>query len=299
LLRRAAIDIGTNSVRLLVADVDGHRVAPITRAMEMTRLGARTDASGVLAAPAIARTAEVVRNFAQRAQEAGATAVTAIGTSAIRDASNRDELFAALAPLAVQVLTGDEEADLGYRGVRAGAGVGRGTLLVIDIGGGSTELVVGDADDVMARVSLQAGAVRLTERFLHSDPVADVDAEALAREVSLLLGGVRERFLGARAAVGVGGTITTLATIDQGLEPYDPERVHGYRLTREKVASLARGLCAMPLALRRRLPGLQPARADIICAGALIAETVMEDLRVAELAASECDLLWGAVLAPA
>jgi exopolyphosphatase/guanosine-5'-triphosphate,3'-diphosphate pyrophosphatase len=295
-VRRAAIDIGTNSVRLLVADVVGNRVAPVSRSMEITRLGEKTDASGVLSETAIARTAAAVRSFRARARAAGASRISAIGTSAVRDASNRSALFEAVAPLAVRVLTGDEEAEMGYRGVRAGARAHAGPLLVVDIGGGSTELVLGDGDDVLSRASLRAGAVRMTERFLHGDPPPDVDAESLAREVSLLLTAARHRFHGAPAAIGVGGTMTTLAAIDQSLEPYDPERVHGYRLTRAKIASIARGLCAMPLALRRRLPGLQPARADIICAGALIARTILEDLDVREIEVSESDLLWGAVL---
>lgn len=294
---RATIDIGTNSVRLLVANVAGGRIVPLLRRMEITRLGEGLDESGVLVPQAIGRTVRAVREFYQEARAAGARRIIVFGTSAVREAQNRKTLERDLKPIRLKVLTGEQEAELSFRGVIAGLAGLSGPVLVLDVGGGSTEIVVGTRDAVRARVSLMVGAVRLTERFCRSDPVADVETEALCRTVSAALRRHRPTLAGATQAVGVGGTVTTLAAVDQGLDPYDPERVHGYRMATSRVASIARGLCAMPLAMRARLPGLQPQRADIICAGALIVQTVLEDLEMPDIVASESDLLWGALLA--
>ncbi|MDR5683808.1 MAG: Ppx/GppA phosphatase family protein [Armatimonadota bacterium] len=293
---RAAIDIGTHSVRLLVAEITGGRVVPVLRRMEITRLGEGLDDALILAPQAIGRTVRAVREFFDQARAAGARRVVVFGTSAVREARNRATLERDLSPICLRVLTGTQEADLAFRGVVAGLDGLPQPALVVDVGGGSTELVLGTREAVRSRVSLPLGAVRLTERFCRSDPVADVEAEALCRTVSAALRPHRSTFAGAAQAVGVGGTVTSLAAIDQGLDPYDPQRVHGYRIPASRLASIARGLCAMPLALRRRLPGLQPQRAEVICAGALIVQTVLEEIGLPDIVASEADLLWGALL---
>ncbi|MCS7173640.1 MAG: Ppx/GppA family phosphatase [Armatimonadetes bacterium] len=295
-MRRAAIDIGTNSVRLLVAEVENGRITPLTQRMEITRLGEGLAHSPVLAPQAIGRTVRAVREFAEMARALGAESLVVFGTSALREAHNRATLERDLKPLRVRILTGEQEAELSFFGALVGLPDLRGRILVLDVGGGSTELTVGTRERIESRVSLPLGAVRMTERFIRSDPAAEVELEALSRTAASLLSPYRRTFLRPDVAVGVGGTATTLVAVDQALEPYDPARVHGTRLTQQKVSSMARGLCAMPLALRRRLPGLQPQRADVICAGAVLLATLLRELEIPELLVSESDLLWGALL---
>ncbi len=294
--RRAAVDVGTHSVRLLVADVEGGHVRPVLRRLEVTNLGEGMDRSRVLLPQAIGRTVRAVREFWQLAHRSGAERVVVVGTAAVREASNRSTLVRDLYPVPLRVLTGEEEAELGYLGVRAGLAELADPVLVVDVGGGSTELVLGSGQHVLRKVSLPVGSVRVTERYLHADPPADVERLAARREVAECLRPHRAAFGGARAAVGVGGTVTTLAAVDMGLDPYDPDRVHGWKLSAARVHALARGLCAMPVALRRRVPGLLPERAEVICGGALVVQTVLESLQLSELTASESDLLWGVVL---
>ncbi|GBD30213.1 Guanosine-5'-triphosphate,3'-diphosphate pyrophosphatase [bacterium HR32] len=296
-MRRAAIDVGTHSVRLLVADVLEGEVRPVVRRLEITRLGEGADRSRVLVPQAIGRTVRAVREFWRVAHEAGADRVVVVGTSAVREASNRSTLERDLHPIPLVVLDGDAEAELSFRGVRAGLRDLPDPLLVLDVGGGSTELVLGSGDRVVRKVSVPVGSVRLRERCLHSDPPADVEVQALRREVLDCVRPHRASLSGATRAVGVGGTVTSLAAVDLSLDPYDPDRVHGHVLSAGRVASLARGLCAMPLGLRRRIPGLQPERADVICAGALILETLVALFGLEAVVASESDLLWGALLA--
>lgn len=295
-MRRAAIDVGTHSVRLLVADVVDGSLRPVLRRLEVTRLGEGVDRTGLLLPQAIGRTVRAVREFWRLAREAGAERVVAVGTSAVREAANRSTLLRDLKPVELRVLTGEEEAELGYLGVRAGLGGVEDPLLVVDVGGGSTELVLGTGQDVVRKVSLPVGSVRLTERYLHGDPPAPVEVQAARQEVVEHLLPHRPALAGARTAVGVGGTVTSLAAVDLALEVYDPDRVHGHRLAASRLQDLVRGLCAMPVALRRSLPGLLPERADVICGGALVVRAVVEVLQLRELVASESDLLWGAVL---
>ncbi|MFN3286426.1 MAG: exopolyphosphatase [bacterium] len=294
-MRRAAIDVGTHSVRLLVADVQDGTVRPVLRRLEVTRLGEGVDRTGLLLPQAIGRTVRAVRAFWRLAEQAGAERVTVVGTSAVREAANRFTLMRDLRPIQLRVLSGEEEAELGYRGVRAGL-PGVADPLVVDVGGGSTELVCGSGDQVRYRVSLPVGSVRLTERYLHADPPTDVEVHAARQEVAECLRPHRQSLTGPRVAVGVGGTVTSVAAVDLSLHPYDPDRVHGHRLPAPRLRSLARGLCTMPLALRRCLPGLLPERADVICGGAVVLETVVEVLQLAEVVASEADLLWGVIL---
>ncbi|MCL6498938.1 MAG: Ppx/GppA family phosphatase [Firmicutes bacterium] len=295
-MRRAAIDVGTHSVRLLVADVQDGVVRPVLRRLEVTRLGEGVDRTGLLLPQAIGRTVRAVRTFWRLAEQAGAERVTVVGTSAVREAANRSTLIRDLKPIPLRVLTGEEEAELGYRGVRAGVPDVADPVLAVDVGGGSTELVCGSGEQVRYRVSLPVGSVRLTERYLHADPPTEVEALAARQEVADCLRPHRHALAGPRVAVGVGGTVTSLAAVDLSLDPYDPDRVHGHRLSATRLRSLARGLCTMPVSLRRRLPGLLPERADVICGGALVLETVVEVLELAEVVASEADLLWGVIL---
>ncbi len=296
-MRRAAIDVGTHSVRLLVADVDHGQIRPVLRRLEITRLGEGLDLGRVLIPQAIGRTVQAVREFWRIAHEAGAESVVVVGTSAVREALNRSTLKRNLHPIPLVVLDGDAEAELSFQGVLAGLKGLPDPLLVLDIGGGSTELVLGTGQRVVRKKSFPLGSVRLREQYLHSDPPADVELEALRREVLNCVRPHRTSLSGAIRAVGVGGTVTSLAAVDLSLDPYDPDRVHGHVLSAARVNSLTRGLCTMPLALRQRIPGLQPERADVICAGAAILDTLLALFRLEAVVASESDLLWGALLA--
>ena len=297
------IDIGTNSVRLLVADVHGSlrsspRLRPVLRHLEITRLGERLTPGGRIQPGAAVRTAEAVKRCLELASDAGVADPVLVGTYALRIAQNPDELVARL-DYPVRILTGAEEARLGYRGVVAGLGSSRirSRLLVIDIGGGSVELTWGHRALIEASQSMPAGVVVLTERFLAHDPPLPTEIAALRDHLTRTLDpGLSMAFRKPPGIAGVGGTITTMAAIEQRLSPYDPERVHGYRLSRSSVDRLTSELVALPLAKRRRLPGLQPERADIIVAGALVLQHLLARTGVRSMIVSETDLLWALAL---
>jgi exopolyphosphatase/guanosine-5'-triphosphate,3'-diphosphate pyrophosphatase len=287
--RVAAVDLGTNSTRLLVADVDGDAVRELMRRTEITRLGEGVDERRRLLPVPVARVRNVLSEFRREAERLGAERTLAIATSAVRDAENGEAFLGELEwsyGFATRLLSGDEEAEMTLRGVRCGRDLPSGAL-VLDVGGGSTELI---SDDL--RVSLDVGSVRLTERFLHSDPPARDELDDCAAAVRALLPDAAPA-----AAVGVAGTVTTLAALELGR--YDPEQVHGFRLTRDRVEAQVERLAALPLAGRRELPGLEPARAPVIVGGAVIVREVLARYGLAEIEVSEHDLLTGAALAAA
>jgi exopolyphosphatase/guanosine-5'-triphosphate,3'-diphosphate pyrophosphatase len=299
-VRVAVVDIGTNSTRLLVADVGDGRVREVTRRSTVTRLGRGVDTSAQLSAEAIEDVCFVVGNYIDLYEELGAERVNAIATSAVRDASNSQMFLAELRErfaLGARILNGAEEAGLTYAGASADRPP-RERTLVIDIGGGSTELIVGDGPEVGFYASLQAGTVRHTERYLKSDPAEPAHLEDLAADVRGLIG---ESLAGAALAranegIAVAGTPTSLAAIDQDLEPYDPERVHGYRLTLDSMQHMLSELAAMPLTERLQVRGLQPGRAATIVAGVVILIQAMRAFGLTEIEVSEHDILWGAAL---
>lgn len=301
---RAAVDVGSNSCRLLVVDADG---APVVREMEITRLGKGVDERGHLDDGALERTLEVISRYRQRWEEHGvpAEAVRIGATSAVRDAEDRDRFFHAVEErtgVRAVVLSGDEEARATFGGVAARLDV-PSPLVVLDVGGGSTELIVGGRDgDVVAAVSLQLGSVRLTERLLHGDPPTGDEIRAAREEVRSRLedGGRRLGDRGADPAegtlVGVAGTVTTLTALHLDLDVYDPEAIHGTRLPRAVVDELTDVLLRMPVADRADLPQVSPGREDVIAGGALIVRGVMERFGHRELVTSEADILDGLVL---
>jgi len=294
--RVGAVDMGTNSTRLLVADVEAAGIAEVERLLRITRLGDRVDADGRLADAAMARVHGVLEEYAARARELGAERVLATATSAVRDARNGREFLDAVARrhgFETRLLSGREEAGLTYRGVTSRLAAGPGTL-VCDIGGGSTELVLGGPDGVDDAVSLDIGCVRMSERCLRSDPPGDDEIAALREAAAALL--PREITSRAATLVGVAGTVTTLATIDRGLDREIPEEIDGHRLAPETVESLLRRLAALPLAERREVRGLMPERAPTIVAGAAIAAEVLRATGAAEMVVSERDILHGAAL---
>ncbi len=289
----AAIDIGTNSVRLLVLDAAG---AELERTMRMTRLGQGVDVSQVLAPEAIARTVAVLAEYAARLPSHGVTRVRVTATSAARDARNGAVFFdAAEAALGVrpELLSGDAEARLSFDGATHGLTRGDGPFLVIDLGGGSTEFVLGDAAPEAA-ISLQMGCVRMTERHLHTDPPTREERAACADDVRALLPGVRAVMdvKRARRVIGLAGTVTALSAMQLGLTKYDATRTHHSRLTFAQVATLCDRLAEANVGQRRAML-VEPARAEVIVGGALVLSTLLGELDLDELLVSERDILDG------
>jgi len=285
--RIAAIDIGTNSTRLLVAERCSGGLKAMETRLITTRLGEGMG-SGVLLPGAMERTMEAVNSFYQIAQRLGAERVVAAATSAVRDASNRDEFLDGVrrkTGLRVRVLSGEEEAAMSYRGVLSGLTVVPRSTVVVDVGGGSTEFIWNQGGRLRL-ASVNVGAVRMTE--------ADLGEEEVAARLNPALVEVRRSQI--KTLVGVGGTITTLAAIDQGLVQYDPDRVHGYCLSATNVSDILKMLKRMDVEERKQVPGLQPERADIIVAGVTIVKAIMDGLGQGQLLVSECDILYGLVL---
>jgi exopolyphosphatase / guanosine-5'-triphosphate,3'-diphosphate pyrophosphatase len=298
-IRVGAVDMGTNSTRLLVADIDGAELTEVERLLRITRLGDRVDADGRLSGAGMERVHAVLDGYAETARGLGAERVVATATSAVRDAANGAEFLAEVERrhgFETRLLSGREEAELTYRGVTSRLAAGAGTL-VCDIGGGSTELVLGGPDGVDDAVSLDIGCVRMSERCLHSDPPADAELAKLREAAAALLpAGIVGR---AKQLVGVAGTVTTLATIDLGLDREIPEEIDGHRLAAATVEALLRRLAVMPLAERRGVRGLMTERAPTIVAGAAIAAEVLRATRADAMVVSERDILHGAALAAA
>jgi len=283
-MRVGVVDLGTNSTRLLVADVDGEEVEEVSRRTTITRLGEGVDERRKLLPLPIARVRNVLSDYRRELEELGAERVLAIGTSALRDAENGEAFLGEIEwsyGFATRLLSGEEEAALTRRGVANGRTLNGGTL-VLDVGGGSTELITADR-----QTSLDVGSVRLTERHLHRDPPARDELEAAARTVRDALPPLR-----AEDAIGVAGTVTTLAALELG--GYDPERVHGHRLSRKAVELQLERLASLPLAERQELPGLEPERAPVIVGGAIVVREVLDRYGLEVLEASERDLLHGA-----
>lgn len=298
--RVAVVDIGSNSTRLLVADVLDGRIEELERRSVVTRLARGVDLSGQLSTEAIDAVCDTIADYASIYEEMGAERIVALATSAVRDASNGEAFIAELRErfdLGARILDGDQEAQLTYAGATAGRPPPNGTL-VVDIGGGSTELVVGTGEDVAFRTSVQAGVVRQTERHVQSDPPQAAELEELATDVRGLLDEAMSEEPSAHAADGiaVAGTATSLAAIDMELEPYDAEKVQGHRMGLEPIQRVLSRLASMPLIERREVPGLHPDRAPTIVAGIVILIEVMRAFGLVELEFSEHDILWGAAL---
>jgi exopolyphosphatase/guanosine-5'-triphosphate,3'-diphosphate pyrophosphatase len=308
--RVAAVDCGTNSIRLLVADVDdaGH-LSDVDRRMEIVRLGQGIDVSGRIAPEAMERTLAATREYAARCRELGAEAVRFVATSASRDASNADEFVAGVREafgeldVAPEVVTGDAEAELSFTGATGeltGAGV-RGPYLVVDLGGGSTELVRGTGH-VEAGLSVDVGSVRLTERHLHGDPPTDDEVVAARADVATTLDTAEQRvdLTGIGAVVGLAGSITTITAHALRLDAYDREAVHLARLPLDRHREACRELWGMTRAQRAALPYVHPGRVDVIGAGALVWHEVLGRVALrspgVDVVTSEHDILDGIAL---
>ncbi|MBI4898715.1 MAG: Ppx/GppA family phosphatase [Actinobacteria bacterium] len=300
-MRVAAIDIGTNSTRVLVADVDGERISELFRHSIVTRLGDRVDQMGRLADDARQRVFDVLAGYRDEYVKAGAERVGGVATSAVRDSANGAEFVAEIDRrygIAIDLIDGDREAQLTFTGACSGDAVGGTPTVVVDIGGGSTEFITGVAGRLDHHVSTNIGAVRHSERFLTTDPPTAEQLEVLIDSVTAEIREVvpadeRERV---RRGVGVAGTPTVLASVDQQLEHFDPWKVHGYAITRDACERLLHELAALKLADRREVTGLHPDRAPTIVAGAAILLATMREFALDEVTVSEHDILYGIAL---
>lgn len=302
--RLAAIDIGTVTTRLLIADVGEDSIAEVERSTDITQLGAGLTATGRLADDAIERVAAVIGRYAEAIRARGVEHVTALATSAARDAANGDRFVARLTELGVtpRIIGGDREAELSFLGATWGRE--GDDLLVVDCGGGSTELIVGGIDPrrtpaavIDAARSVDVGSRRMTELFLHSDPPTRTELDAARAWAADELRGFFERLdRRPREAIGLAGTVTSLAAIRMELAVYDSARVHGFELSGSDLSDLLEMLAALPLARRREVVGLHPERAGVIVAGTLILETALALAGLDRLVVSEHDLLYGILL---
>jgi exopolyphosphatase/guanosine-5'-triphosphate,3'-diphosphate pyrophosphatase len=309
--RVAAIDCGTNSIRLLVADVPAEGAhTDLLRRMEVVRLGQGVDATGRLAPEAIERTRKVLAEYADQARDLGATAVRMAATSATRDAANRqdfEDMVVGTLGQTPDVITGREEAELSFLGATASldaAAAAHGNpppsppFLVVDIGGGSTEFVLGDAGGVRAARSVDIGCVRLTERHLHDDPPTADQVRRAEDDIRAALADVGAAVPVARAAslIGLAGSVTTVAALALELPAYDADAIHGSRVSADAVCGVTADLLAATRATRAAMPVMHPGRVDVIGAGALILWLVMDEFGLGEVVVSEHDILDGIAL---
>jgi len=298
--RVAAVDCGTNSVRLLVADAGPDGKADVHREMRIVRLGQDVDRTGELAPEALERTRAALVDYAATCAELGVEATRMVATSATRDAGNREEFTAMVQQalgVAPEVISGHEEAELSFTGATSGLDPSDGPFLVMDIGGGSTELVLGSTH-VEASRSVDVGCVRLTERHLHTDPPTVDEVAAAQADVHDALELVRavvpvER---ARTSVGLAGSVTTVAALALELPSYDSDAIHLSSLGAQQVRDVTACLLSMTRAYRARVPVIHPGRVDVISAGALILRTLVDELALQSVLVSETDILDGIAL---
>lgn len=301
-MRIGAVDIGSNSTRLLLADVDDGRISEISRESIVTRLGDGVDSSGALNEAAILRVIDALTLYAGEIALAKCDRIGGVATSAVREASNGGEFaerISAETGIAIDVIGGDREAQLTFTGASSGDVLdGDGRSMVVDIGGGSTEFIVGEGGELLFHESTRLGAVRQSERHLPTDPPPPGEIDALLDEATEIIeSAVPPEFRrGITRGIGVAGTPTVLAAVDQALVPFDPWKVHGYGITREACAEMLNRLASLPLEQRREVPGLHPDRAPTIVAGAAILLATMRAFDLDTITVSEHDILYGVAL---
>ncbi len=300
-MRLASIDIGTNSVKLAVAEVEDQKIKNIIlERTEITRLGEDINKTNMLRQEAMDRTLEILKDFKLMADNFGAQEIIAVATSAMRDAKNRDEFIKSVNDtinIEPWVVTGDEEAELTFIGACSDPQLYPKKLALVDVGGGSTELILGQNGKIEDKFSINAGCVRLTEEFIHSDPISTDEIQNMLKAIiSLFYSRLSRIDMSERELVGVGGTITTLAAIHQGINDYKADSIHRYVMSKEDIVSLLSYLKRMSLEERKKIQGLHPKRADIIVAGAAIFSTIMEILKAREIIVSTRGLRYGTLL---
>jgi exopolyphosphatase/guanosine-5'-triphosphate,3'-diphosphate pyrophosphatase len=298
--RFAFIDIGTNTILCLIAELrDGGRFRVLNDLAEITRLGGAVDRTGLISLEGEQRSSAVLRRYLDTCKTLGVEEVIAVGTSALRDARNSFEVrqrWRAELGLDVRVIAGDEEAGYSFLAVQKGLSLSGQELLVIDIGGGSTEFIRGNESGVTQALSTNLGSVRLTERFLRSDPVSDEEIADMSGAIDRELDGLREHWLDLRAPsiwVGIAGTFTTLAAVEKQLTRYSHSMVHGSNLTHPEVQRQVRLFQSKTLAERKTIPGLEPKRADVILAGAFLIDRMMMLFGARQLIVSDQGVRYG------
>lgn len=305
MVRIGAVDIGTNSVRLLVADVDEqHRLRTAHRMGEISRLGEGLDRTGIIDEPAAVRTLDCIERFVQEAEYSGASRIRVAGTNALRTARNGPDVaqrFSRRIGYDVEILSGEEEARLVFIAVLSGLTAPHGRSVVVDIGGGSTEIITGEGEECLRVLSLELGCVRLTERFLAGDPPAAEELQRIRDHVRDIYDERLPALNGPPVdrAIGVGGTVTAFAALDLGLPKYDPSRIENHLISKERIHAIERQLCEIPLSERRELAGVSRGRADVIPAGSVILSEFVNRFPVSGVHVSTRGLRYGLVLSEA
>lgn len=296
-MKIGTIDIGTNSMRLLIGDYIDGKVEHRRKFINTTRIGQDVDKDGYISEEAIKRNIEALKQFSNICKEENCEHVYSMGTSALRDSTNGHE-FVELAKqevgIDVEIISGEEESNLGFRGVLEGL-ENDDDILVIDIGGGSTEFIIGDKEGIKFVKSENVGALRMTEKFLKSDPINEDEFKEtsvfIENEINDTLNYIKEKRI--KKLVGIGGTITSLSAMNQELEIYSMEKIHNSKICKKDIETILQSLKNMTLSDKKRLKGLQPKRADIITAGVKILDIIMEKLEIEDIVVSEYDNLEG------
>jgi exopolyphosphatase/guanosine-5'-triphosphate,3'-diphosphate pyrophosphatase len=294
----AVIDIGTNSIRMLLAEVKDGEIKNSTKVLEMTRIGKGVNKTKRLSDDAMDRSIDALRKFKDLAIDYGASEIKAIATSAVRDALNKDEFITRVKEelgMEIDVISGEKEAELGFAGVIYGNMSKSQDILVIDIGGGSTEFIIGVGNEIKYRTSIDVGAVRMTDKHISTDPISDDEFNNLAQDIEKILRDVivKIKEYNIEEVFGIGGTVTTLAAIDQNLDMYDRNKVHNYKLKTYEIEDMIDRFKSLNNDARKKIRGLQPKRADIILAGSIILYEILKALGVEQIIISDYDNLEG------
>lgn len=298
-MKIGAIDIGTNSMRLLIADYINGSLLNREKYVNTTRIGQGVDKQGYIVDEAISRNVNALKEFLDICNKKGCEHVFAMGTSALRDSKNTDEFIRIVKDktgIDLEIISGLEESNLGFLGVLEGLEEDN-KIFVIDIGGGSTEFIIGDKDGIEFAKSENIGALRMTEKFLKDEQINNIEFDNMKNfikeEIKTTLSIIKQRNV--KKLVGIGGTITSLSAINQKLEIYSMQKIHNSKLSQKEVEKILQNLINMTLSDKKQLKGLQPKRADIITAGVEILNIIMKELRINEIIVSEYDNLEGLI----
>lgn len=290
----AIIDIGTNSMRLMISTLENDKVIASEKEVKTTRIGENMNKSKQIHPIAFERNLQALKTFKEKARREKTEEILVFGTSALRDATNGNVFIEQVKKrlgLTIQVLTGEEEAEIGFKGAVQGI---TGDVLVLDIGGGSTEFILGNKDKgIYDMLSLDIGAVRLSEKYKKNDPITQEDLERLEGIIKLELDKISPNFLKVTSVIGIGGTITSISSIKQELQTYDWRKIHHSKLSKKDIANILKKLTALKLEERKKVWGLQPSRADIIVEGNIILKYIVDQLAVSNIIISESDNLEG------
>ena len=298
-MKIGAIDIGTNSMRLLVAEYKDGKLENIKKYVNTTRIGQGVDKQGYITDDAIERNVKALIEFSNICKEQNCEKIYCMGTSALRDSKNKDlfvKLAKAKAGIDVDIISGEEESNLGFKGVLEGLETSD-DILVIDIGGGSTEFIIGNKEGIRFSKSENVGALRMTEKFLHKDPIDDEEFKSMSKFIYEEVKDTLEYIKSYRVKkiVGIGGTITSLSSMNQQLEVYSMEKIHNSSISMSEIELILQNLKSMTLNDKKSLKGLQPKRADIITAGVEILHTIMKNIEIKKIIVSEYDNLEGLI----